>query len=268
MCLCHCLARLGFAVFFIQIAQADVMTFLSGSPDFIGLWGTQDGLGFRAMSFGLNPHYNSSNPQFPTIQVGDATMNIGTGPLISSTATSWTFEGGTLLIGPGTLSGLIPSPPPGYSTCEDAGYITYFGGCAFAAELDGTLTGDVTLSLSGIVGYGSDAEETYSIRQYQLTGSVLFDINSDLALAAGVTTGPYLGWFVIDGSYLHGLAGDPGFLDEPYPPDVWHSINIRSIEVTGASVPEPSSIALLVTVVGAMGLAFRRKQLSRHGPEA
>jgi hypothetical protein len=237
------------------------MTFSSGPADDKNISGTEDSLKFRDCD---SPFYNifqSSNAQHPLVEGSDSCIATVTGPLISNTATSWTFQGGTFHRSAGSGADYIPGPPPGYATCEEAGFHSLSNWCYFNGQLDGVIIGDVTLGLSDILGYGYDPFGYYStVRAFQLTGSLLFDVNSDLARASGVASGPYLGWFIVDGTYYHTPTGDPGFLDEPISPDVWHNIYVNSLEVTGASVPETSSIVLLLTVCGAIGLGFRHRK--------
>jgi hypothetical protein len=245
-------------------AQADVMTFLSGPPDYEFISGTENTLSFSEMSVGTYNTFWSSNSNYPQVQGSDSAIAIQTGPLGSSTATSWTFDGGTFHRDDGLGVDYISSPPPGYATCEEAGFITFGDQCRLNAVLNGTILGDVTLSLSQIVGYGSiGSDEPFTIRQFELTGSLLFSISPSLALATGVTAGPYLGWFAVDGTYFHSITGDPGFLYDFTLPDEWHSIDVRSLEVTGESVPEPMSIFLLATVLIRVGSAIKRKFSAR-----
>jgi hypothetical protein len=182
--------------------------------------------------------------------IGDAQEEVETGPLIAHTDTSWTFGEGNVLAEPGDSGGGAYIPlPPGYATCEAAGFVTYVAGlCSFApAGLNGTLTGDVVLSLSDVPETSGGFSATFD-----LTGPVTFSISSDLANVAGVSAGPYFGSLTVEGVYLQDISGDG---------QAEYAMNYHLFEVSGVTVPEPSTLLLLASVLGIvlLALASRRR---------
>jgi hypothetical protein len=117
----------------------------------------------------------------------------------------------------------------------------------------------VDFRLGDVIGTGDLLGDPFVIRPYSLTGSLAFYLNADLARATAASTGTYFGHFTAAGIYRQYLS-DPGFLNDPQ--GIGHNISgpNNSIEVTGATVvPEPSAYVLLLTILGWIGVALRRK---------
>jgi len=247
------LTLLSFGILLPSSLQADTATFITSiGADFQHASGTvaglSEGIGLGGYS-DSGGHFLFSNPLAPMVGLA-AHEGVGTGPLVAQTDTSWTFHGGGVVAEPDGEGATIIPLPPGYSTCEAAGFITSdIGGCIINPVLSGTLTGDVLLSLSGIAPEPSGA----LFARFDLTGPVTFDITPDLARAAGVSAGPYFGSLSVEGAYFQDTP--------PFDGQAEYQMFYDLFEVTGTTVPEPSALLLLATVacLGALKLARRRR---------
>jgi len=209
----------------------------------------------------LHPLLFSSptNTQFGSPIIGDTgVFSLSAGPLIESTDTSFTFEGGSL-----STHALFSYAPliDGYPTCEAAGLIPYIylaSNCEIPGSgISGQFTDEVTISLSA-----PDPESSgdiFIVRHFEISAPVAFNISSELALVLGVSAGPYFGTFDMTGLYIHTVLGDPGFLDGNIDSTHYHEISNTSIVMSGSTtpVPEPSAFLLLATAL-ITGLAVRR----------
>ena len=251
------LVLFGFGTLLPSLALSSVITLTSPvGADFSfinGKGGTglpsQDGLAYKAQST-PDSVFSSSNPLAPVVLNVDSFVQVQTGPLVVSIDNSWTFEGGTFYRDDGTSVSTIPLPS-GYQTCEAAGFSTdpfNTALCQLSPVITGTL-GVTTFSLgSPVVLTGEDL----TMQNFDFTGTVSFDITPDLALAEGISTGPYFGFFSVEGEYFT-LPSTPGFINEQ------GGIHTTGYELVGATAPEPSALILLLPVLGWICLVSRRK---------
>ena len=249
-----------FVILLPRSVQADAVTFISPTgADFQGTGDTP--VAELSGGVGLGGHSDSggqflfSNPLAPMVGLaGGAQESMGTGPLVAQTDTSWTFHGGNVLARADDGGGFIPLPP-GYSTCEAAGFITsdLDGMCLIFPVLSGTLTGDVVLSLSGVAPETSGGFSA----MFDITGPVRFDISADLARAGGVSAGPYFGSLTVEGSY---------FQDTSLDGQAEYHIVYHLFEVSGVIVPEPSTFFFLLTAIVSVYSLLGRRQLLTGKP--
>ena len=233
--------------------QADTVTFISTTgADFQNCCGSVQGLSNGILVGGYSDsgsRFLFSNPLAPTFYMLDGGHeSVVTGPLVAQTDTSWTFEGGNVLAD--SDAGVAAFPlPTGYATCEADGFQSWDfpGYCLTDDELVGTLNGDVVLSLSNVQPEPSGGFSAY----FDLAGPMTFGIPGDFARAAGVAAGPYIGSLDIQGFYMQYVALD-GQTD--------YFINYDFFEVSGVSVPEPSTFLFLLTA-----FAFTFVHLWRRG---
>jgi len=230
-----------FGILLPSSGQADAVTFITNiGADFQDNSGTVAGLSEGVVLGGFSDsggHFVFSNPLAPVVGLA-AHEGVGTEPLVAQTDTSWTFHGGGVNAeSDGEGASIIPIPP-GYATCEAAGFTTFpteIGMCSVAdPALSGTLTGDVVLSLSNV------APETSGgiLAGFDLTGPVTFDISPGLARAGGVSAGPYFGSLTVEGIY---------FQDTSLDGQAEYVMSYDLFEVSGATVPEPSTFMFLST---------------------
>jgi hypothetical protein len=224
-------------------AHADTATFSTGIgadfqhqsdavaniPNGISLGGYSDSGG----------RFSFSNPLAPYVSLA-AYEGMGTGGLVSQTDTSWTFSGGGVVAEPDGEGATFIPLPSGYATCEAAGFgPSYFDGqCTIWPSLFGTITGNVVLTL------GAPRPATGEFQSaFELTGPVTFDISDDLARAAGVVAGPYVGSVTVQGMYSQYSP----YLNDEQPPD--YQLFYDFFQVSGTSVPEPSTFIFLFTAI-------------------
>lgn len=263
----HRLALLSSLCLCSQIAAlADTVAFGTGGADYSGIGGEPSGLSFWAMSI---PHsaFSFSNPLAPALLTFDSDFEVRTGPLVSQTALSWTFAGGTFHRDHGTSATWVSLASLDAPTCEAAGLVTAnLGYCNVRDSIDGTFLDRVTFSLGPIISINYDYDP-YTVREFQLTGALSFFISPELAHVGGVSTGPYFGSFTATGDFRHALETDPGFFDpnrEEFSADYWYNAYPTwRIEVVGTTVPEPSSIIFLASIIVGI-LAVNCHSRSRH----
>jgi hypothetical protein len=160
---------------------------------------------------------------------------ISVASIISQTATSWEFGAGELSANP-EVNGLVFVPiPSGYPTCEAAGLSTNPNGppaCVFTPTISGTIL-DATLT------------ETLQSGAwvFDLSGSVEFNISDNLAVGWGIATGPYFGSFDTHDEFYAGIP----FLNPESPNSEQYEIAENSLEFSGTTVPEPSTLLLFAT---------------------
>jgi hypothetical protein len=236
--------------------QADAVTFITTiGADFQGAGGTVAGLsGGLALggSSDVGGHFLFSSPLAPVVRLA-AHESVGTGPLVAHTGTSWTFHGGGVVAeSDGEATTTIPIPP-GYATCEAAGFATFTVGTGRCVvndpALNGTLTGDVVLSLSNVV---PDASGGF-LAGFDLTGPITFGITPGLARAGGVSVGPYFGSLTVQGFYFQ----DTSFDGQPE-----YRMTYDLFEVTGVTAPEPSTLLLLAAAAGIALLVSRSHRVA------
>src|SRR5262245_56764686 len=135
------------------LARADSLTLRSDVAEIAFISGIADGLSFRAADY-ASVSYQSTNPQAHGVREIAGETLVHTGPLVTNTATSWTFAGGSFLHDAVGFGYAFTDVPEGYSTCEAAGLNLPAppGECRFVPSLVGTFTGDVTLSLGDVIG--------------------------------------------------------------------------------------------------------------------
>jgi hypothetical protein len=227
--------------------RADVFTYSQNGGEFTVMGGTESGMFLRQGDSGMATLRSDKGVPVHSI---DTAIEIRTGPLISSTSTSWIFNGGTFHRDPSIALDRIDSPPPGYTTCEEAGYFTAATWCLLPysmGDINATILGPVTLSFDN--------------HAFELSGSLSFSLDEGLAHLLDASAGPYAGVFALDGVVVEPVDGDRvdflgGSEGSSYP------IELYSVEVT-ATVPEISSIMLLLTAVGATAPVFRKSLCQR-----
>lgn len=234
-------------------ALADEVTFTTNQGNFARLDGSATGLEFKNVEVDIGA-FISSKSGSPVLWSGNP-LFISTGPMVFGSETFAIYNTATISADT-NYGGFVPLPP-GFATCEEAGLFAWIDGCRLDASLWGYSPGQVTLLFGPTSAFNSETGDHWAtVRDFSLFGHLYFDISDQLALALGVGSGPYLGAFRLQGKYYHDGSIDPGI---PGLSDFDHSIRDESLLVTGTTVPEPSSIALLATVAGALALALKRR---------
>lgn len=123
------------------------------------------------------------------------------------------------------------------------------------------MTGDAVLRV-GDVSVSENAGQFDQFNfDYTLTAPISFNIRLGISRIEAVSVGPYYGTLTVQGIYFQDtpLGDYPAFITG----GTWGSMN-NLFEVRGVTVPEPSSVLLMATVMlGLLGGTLKRTVSAR-----